>query len=157
MTDREVTSLHNIGRELIQQTRKAALATIDRKSGGPSASLIALATLVDNTPIFLISTLAEHTANLVLDQRASLLLDGTGDHGETLAGPRMTLIGTARPLQEEPEQARSRYLARHPDAINYIDFTDFAFYEFDMQRAHYVGGFGKIAHIPVAQLKTGKT
>ena len=142
-----------IGRQLIGAAATATLATIDRKTGGPSASLIALATLDDNTPLFLISTLAEHTANLQADPRASILLDGTRELDDPLTGPRLTLIGKALPFTGAPTAARSRYLAHHPGAEVYVDFADFEFYVFKALRAHYVGGFGRIAAIPVENLK----
>ena len=163
-------SLAEIGRRMIAQANFSALATIDRRSGGPSASLIAMATLPDNTPLFLISTLAEHTKNLAADARASLLLDETRDLDDPLTGPRLTLIGTALPLaatgpslhalaNSEPglrALARQRYLARHPGAETYVDFADFDFYRFKITHAHYVGGFGAISSIPGADLTTAE-
>ncbi len=148
-----------IGRQMIAQAQITSLATIDRKSGGPSASLIAVATLSDNSPIFLISALAEHTKNLIKDPRASLLIDGTRKLQDPLTGPRLTLIGQAAPIASSaPEHlaaARERYLAAHPNAELYVDFADFEFYAFTIERAHYVGGFGKISAIAAGDLKTG--
>ena len=145
----------NIARQLINTRPKAALGTIDRRSGAPSVSLIAVAALDDHRPFFLISTLAEHTANLQADPRASLLFDDSGEAAARASARRLTLIGTARPLNadlDEFDEARSRYLERHPDAAIYVDFADFAFYVLEPQRAHFVGGFGKISSIRVEAL-----
>ena len=57
---------------------KGALATLDRETGHPYASLVLVATEPDGAPILLLSRLALHTRNLERDPRASLLLDGYG-------------------------------------------------------------------------------
>jgi putative heme iron utilization protein len=159
MSDHNTQSLAEIGRQMIADADMAALASLDRKSGGPSASLIALATLSDNTPIFLISSLAEHTKNLIEDPRAGLLIDETRTLDDPLTGPRLTLIGRAAPIPPTDAQtlaaARARYLTSHPSAEQYVDFADFAFYQFSIERAHYVGGFGKISAIAAQDLKIG--
>ncbi len=158
MQQQNSQSLAEIGRQMIAQAQITSLATIDRKTGGPSASLIAMATLSDNSPVFLISALAEHTKNLLKDPRASVLIDETRQLQDPLTGPRLTLIGTAVPIApsacERLTAARNRYLAAHPGAELYVDFTDFEFYAFTIERAHYVGGFGKISAIAAADLTT---
>jgi putative heme iron utilization protein len=53
---------------------------------------------------------------------------------------------TARP------GARERFLTRHEPARGYADFPDFAFYELTVERAHFIGGFGRIVDIPAADL-----
>jgi putative heme iron utilization protein len=100
---------------------------------------------VDGTPLFLISTLALHTQNLKSDARASLLFDGTDAAGDPLAGGRVTVMGRA--VKTERTTARDRFLARQEHARGYADFPDFAFYELVPERAHYIGGFGRIVDI----------
>ena len=137
-------------RSLVRRGRKAALATLDRRSGHPYASLVTMATEPDGAPIFLISRLALHTRNLLADSRASLLIDGTDDNGDPLDGGRVTLIGQASPGTSAT--ARWRFLARHPAAASYADFSDFAFYRLTVERGHFVGGFGRIADLSPAEL-----
>ncbi len=48
-------------RTLVRRALKASLATLDTGTGHPYASLVTIATDVDGTPLFLISTLALHT------------------------------------------------------------------------------------------------
>jgi heme iron utilization protein len=43
-------------------------------------------------------------------------------------------------------------MARHPDAGLYAGFKDFGFYRVAVERAHLVGGFGKIRWIGAAEL-----
>ena len=54
----------------------------------------------------------------------------------------MTLVGRAAPT-DDPRLAW-RFLARHPDAAVYAGFKDFRFYRVAVERAHLIGGFGRI-------------
>jgi putative heme iron utilization protein len=129
---------------------KGSLATLDRETGHPYASLVLVATEPDGAPIFLISNLALHTRNLHADPRASVLLDGTGELADPLTGGRVTLIGEARPA--EGPVALRRFLARHPSAEGYAGFADFAAYRLEPSRGHYIGGFGRIVDLEPARL-----
>jgi putative heme iron utilization protein len=137
-------------RRLMRTALKAALATLDRETGHPYASLILLATAPGGAPLFLISRLAAHTRNLERDPRASILIDGTGGLGEPMTGERLTLTGLARPTTNPV--ARRRFLARHASAEGYAGFADFAVYELEVAGGHFVGGFGRIVDLPAAAL-----
>lgn len=139
-----------LARKLVRSRRKAALATLDKSSGHPHASLVTVATEPDGAPLLLISRLAVHTQNLLADARASLLFDGTDLNGDPLAGGRVTVIGQARPT--DSPTARRRFLARHPEAAGYAEFPDFSFYRLEVERAHYIGGFGRIVTLPAAEI-----
>lgn len=130
---------------LVRQARKGALGTLDPGTGHPYASLVTLATEPDGTPLMLVSRLALHTRNLDRDARASLMIDGTGVDGDPLAGGRVTLIGRAAPSASAT--APRRFLARHPSAAVYAGFADFRFFAFTIERAHFVGGFGRIVDL----------
>ena len=82
-----------IAKDLLRTTRAGALATLDRNTGHPFASLVNVATDSDGAPVILISRLSTHTANLEADTRASVLLAATGK-GDPLAHPRLTLLGS---------------------------------------------------------------
>lgn len=143
-------SPRDAARDLLRKGLKAALATLDRTSGHPYASLVTIATEPDATPLILISRLALHTQNLAADARASLMIDGTNSIGDPLAGGRVTLVGRAEVTQSPT--ARQRFLARHPHAATYVDFPDFAFYRLAVERAHYIGGFGRIVDLAAADI-----
>lgn len=135
-------------RHLVRSALKASLATLDADSGHPYASLVTVATDVAGQPLLLLSRLALHTRNLAQDPRASLLFDGSGGDGDPLAGGRVSLIGRAERLDGAAiEPARRRFLARHPAAEAYAGFADFAFWRLEVERAHYVGGFGRIVSL----------
>jgi len=139
-------------RDLMRRALKASLATLDASTGYPYASLVTIATDVDGTPLLLISKLAVHTKNLEADGRASLLFDGTDAAGDPLAGGRVTVVGRAAPTTRP--SARERFLVRHPAARGYADFPDFAFYQLAPEKAHYIGGFGRIVDLAAEDFLT---
>ena len=145
-----------VAKELLRTTRAGALATIDRNTGHPFASLVNIATDADGAPLILISRLSTHTANLEIDGRASLLLTSTGK-GDPLAHPRLTLIGAftqvARNDPREP-RLRRRFLARHPKSELYAGFADFSFWRLDAVSAHLNGGFARAADLKAVDVMT---
>jgi len=132
-------------RALIRTCARATLASVLRRDfavGWPYASLVLVACRPDATPILLLSDLADHSKNIMADDRVSLLFDGTEGLEEPLAGTRLTLVGHARETTEPSD--RALYLARHPSAARYAGFKDFRFYRIDAVGAHLVAGFGRI-------------
>ena len=132
-----------LARGLIRGLAKASLATNFRDGGGtPYASLVMVACDHGANPLLYISDLAEHTKNALRDSRVSLLYDGTGGHDDPLDGPRLTVMGR---LEKSAESAlTARYIARHPKAAAYGEFHDFAVFRLAVERAHLVGGFGRV-------------
>ncbi|MEZ5828762.1 MAG: pyridoxamine 5'-phosphate oxidase family protein [Hyphomicrobiales bacterium] len=132
-------------RTLTRRAFKGSLASLDSPTGAPYASLVTLATDTSGAPVFLISTLARHTRNLVEDPRASILIDATGPAADPLQGARVTLQGRAEKVNDEV--VKRRFLARHPEAAFYVDFPDFSFWRLALEGAHYIGGFGSIVDL----------
>jgi putative heme iron utilization protein len=130
----------------------ATLSTGMGDGGWPYGSLVLTAVDHAARPILLISTLAEHTKNILRDNRVSLMFDGTGEYQERLTGPRVTVVGRAEKIDDA--HARARFLARHPSAAMYAGFGDFAFYRVQPDRAHIVAGFGKIDWVDAGALLT---
>jgi heme iron utilization protein len=145
-----------VAKGLLRATRAGALATIDRNTGHPFASLVNVATDIDGAPLILVSRLSTHTANLEVDGRASLLLASTGK-GDPLAHPRLTLLGSfiqiARDDPQEP-RVRRRFLARHPKSELYAGFGDFSFWRLQTVSAHLNGGFARAADLKAADVMT---
>jgi putative heme iron utilization protein len=145
-----------VAKALLRATRAAALATIDRNTGHPFASLVNVATDVDASPLILISRLATHTANLEQDGRASLLLSSAG-RGDPLAHPRLTVLGSFAPVaRDHADEARlrRRFLARHPKSELYAGFADFAFWRMTLVSAHLNAGFARAADLKAADVMT---
>lgn len=138
--------------ELMRRALKGALGTHHRDNGHPYASLVTVATEPDGSPIVLISTLAEHTQNLLNDSRGCILFDGTDGLGDPLEGGRVSVFGRME-VSKDPV-TRRRFLLRHPSAALYADFTDFDFYRLRIEGAHFVGGFGRIHDLTSQDLLT---
>jgi putative heme iron utilization protein len=144
----------DIARGLLRAGRAATLATLDRNSGHPFASLVNVATDRDGSPLMLVSRLATHTANLEADGRASLLIAETGK-GDALAHPRLTVLGSFRPVPRESAdepRLRGRFLTRHPKSELYAGFADFGFWRMDVISAHLNGGFARAADLTAADV-----
>jgi heme oxygenase (biliverdin-IX-beta and delta-forming) len=141
---------------LLRVIRAGALATIDRNTGHPFASLVNLASDSDGSPLILISRLSTHTANLETDRRASVLMASAGK-GDPLAHPRLTMIGAFRSIaRDDPDETRvrRRFLARHPKAELYAGFADFSFWRLAVVSAHLNAGFARAADLKAADVMT---
>ncbi len=154
-----------LARTLLDREVRSTLATLT-DDGYPYASVVSHATDVDGSPVVLISDMAEHTINARGDERASLLVAASPSAaGDPLGEARCTLVGRLVRLAEAGP-VRDRYLARHPYASYYVDFTDFSFWRLDVERCRYVGGFGHMSWVgadayraaavdPVAEVAAG--
>lgn len=133
-------------RRLMRAANQAALATLlPEREGFPYASLVSVATDHDGSPILLLSTLADHTRNLLADPRLSLMFEDPGEYPNPQQRPRVSVLGRAE--RTDRPRHRARFLAHHPAAVMYADFKDFSFYRVEVERAHFVGGFARAAWI----------
>jgi putative heme iron utilization protein len=103
-------------------------------------------------PVFLISTMAMHTQNLLADPRASLLVTQLDAGGDPLGASRVTLLGNVLPVHEaDVAEARKLYLARYADSKYWVDFKDFSFYRMNVVDVYYVGGFGVMGWVSASE------
>ncbi len=136
-----------LARTLLAQPH-AALAVTDA-DGTPAISRIAFG-LSPHGPVTLISSLSQHFAALAAAPACALLLGEPGPKGDPLTHPRLMLKATARFVDaDDPARPalRDHWLATHPKAQLYIDFTDFAFVRFTLTAALLNAGFGKAHRI----------
>lgn len=133
--------------------RVGTLSTHSRKQlGFPFGSVMPYALDEHADPIFLISTMAMHTQNLMADHRSSLLVTQPDAVGDPLGASRVTLLGGVLPVSEKKvSEARKLYLARHTDSKYWVDFKDFAFYRMNVADVYYVGGFGVMGWVSAAE------
>ena len=69
-----------------------------------------------------------------------------------LAVGRVTVVGEARrAAPADIAGARAAYLARHPNAVHWVDFGDFAFWSLDVRAVYFVGGFGAMGWVSGAE------
>ena len=139
-------------KRLSRLARTAALATLDRVSGAPLATLVAVASDYNGAPLLLLSSLAAHTKNLAPRPVASLLLTSAAGRGDPLNRPRLTLGGPLAP-HEDP-RAFARYVARNPKSKLYASFSDFRLFRMTIEAVHFNGGFARAAALTPADILT---
>src|SRR6516162_11730562 len=116
-------------RTLVHLGRVGSLSTLSRKQPGfPFGSVMPYASDGNGRPIFLISTMAMHTHNLLTDPRASLLVTQPEVSGDPLGASRVTLLGKVSTIETaEIAGARELYLARYENSKYWVDYEDFSF------------------------------
>lgn len=143
-------------RTLVESRGFGCLSTVSvRHPGFPFVSIAEYATDEFGQPTFLLSGLAVHTKNLTADARASLIVFAQDAERDVLGSARVTLMGIVRKLDDSGDgQVRERYLARHPQAEQWADFGDFAFYRMEVADVYFVGGFGDMGWAGGADYRT---
>ena len=134
-------------RTLVANTGSGTLCTLAREpKGHPYGSFVVFG-LDEGTPVFLVSHLAEHTRNMLADDRVSLLVAEPGS-GDALARGRVTLVGRAKQLDgEAAKSARTAYLAANPNASYYIDYGDFSLWGMEIESIRFIGGYGRMSWV----------
>ncbi|MGH8672091.1 MAG: HugZ family protein [Burkholderiales bacterium] len=129
-------------RRLLRSRRHGVLATLSKKLGGyPFGSVLPYMLDHDARPVILISTLAEHTKNILADPRVSLLVHEP--FTDVQAHARATLVGKAQRLVDQ-DALKPRYLRYFPNAESYFATHDFHFFRIEPHMVRYIGGFGEI-------------
>lgn len=109
--------------------------------GFPFGSVVPYTLDISGTPIILISRLAQHTKNLIADNRCSFLVSDSAILDKQKAG-RLTLMCEAELVN--PDHVSRRYYAYFPETRGYHTDLDFDFYRLSVLKIRYIGGFGKI-------------
>lgn len=148
-------NLNTEARKFLRATRSGILSTHSVKFEGYPFGSVAPFVLDHNCqPIILISMIAEHTKNIQLNPKVSLL--AFAGEEDLQAGARLTLLGEARKIfKEQDADLRARYLRYLPQAAGYFDMHDFAFYRIHIHQARYIGGFGKMSWLSDIDLLKG--
>ncbi len=150
-TDDEAITLAG---NLLEKNRYGALAVLEPETSIPLVSRIAVASTAETGVFFLASDLSSHSKCLAANPVCSLMLGEPGK-GDGLAHPRITLIGRASRLVNGHQQCallRETFVTLHPKSKLYIDFSDFGFYPFLVERAQLNGGFGKAYQLEAEDL-----
>lgn len=115
--------------------------------GFPFGSLTAYALDDRNCPIFLMSSLAQHTKNILKDPKVSLtVIDMKEDDIQN--APRVTVLGeTARISLSEKKALEKIYFDIFPGSKNYRALPDFYFFRLSPKRIRYIGGLGEMSWI----------
>jgi heme oxygenase (biliverdin-IX-beta and delta-forming) len=109
--------------------------------GYPFGSVVPYCVDKEGLPIILISTIAQHTKNILANNKVSLIsTDGDADDIQTVG--RITFIGDAEKANDN--DTIERYFNFFPQSRDYKNTHDFDFYRIQLKRVRYIGGFGKI-------------
>ena len=142
-------------RTLVAQMTTGTLCTLaDDPEGYPYGSFVTVG-FDDANPVFLVSTMAEHTRNLQRDPRASLLV-AEGGSEDPLANGRVTLLGLCTRVEGDGGTARTAFLATHLNAAYYVDFGDFAFWKLGVESIRYIGGYGRMSWVEAADWRAAE-
>jgi len=139
-------------RALLAAQSVGLLSTISvRRPGTPYGSLTPYALSATGAPLLLISGLAAHTHNLRADPRAGLFVADQTAAADPQAGARVSLMGRALPVPPAGAlDARARYLARWPRAVDTVALHDFSLWRFEIEEARFIAGFGDIRWLPAS-------
>jgi heme iron utilization protein len=140
-------------RTLAASQQRGALSTLALDPPGhPFGSVVSYVLDDGGHPLMVISTMAEHTRNAAADGRASLMVTEPVDEGaDPLASGRITLLGTlARVPDEGQAAATAQVVAAIPGVGLYAGYSDFACWRLEVTHLRWVGGFGRMSWIDVA-------
>lgn len=136
---------------LLHSAYAATLATQSLQMPGyPYATVVPNVLDEQHRPILLISTLAEHTKNLLADPKVSLSVMESGI-ANVQDGQRLTLVGDAERFEPSNELV-ARYQRYVPAVEQYLQL-DFIFFRIIPTRLRYIGGVGKMGWVEADTLE----
>lgn len=129
--------------------RQAVLATQSGSIPGfPLTSVVPLGVAIDGRIIFLLSDLAQHSRNIELDSRVSLMLHDDQEQNWQ-AATRLSVLGHMQALDcavgsAEYRAIQDSYYHSHPESIDLDQREDFRFWQIVPLRFRMIYGFAKI-------------
>lgn len=139
-------SLAQEAQQFLLSTQKGILSTHSTKfEGYPFGSVSPFVLNHQGMPTVLISTIAEHTKNIMQNNKVSLVV--FKNESDLQANARLTLLANAEQTDKNNALMRERYLRYLPQAVQYFDMHDFNFYTLFITHARYIAGFGKMGWV----------
>lgn len=142
-----------LARRILGGARDAVLSVLD-ENGWPMTSRIALQTDTAGVPLVMLSSIALHSAALMHDPRAALLLaPPPPSRGSILAQPRLSLqVRAELAALAEAAHLRAAWRARDPRSALYVDLPDFRFWRLRIRGGLLNAGFGRASVIAPGDL-----
>jgi len=159
--DERVSEMLPAARALFATAQTASLAsqlaepeTHGLPQAQPHVTLTLLGRTETNSLFLLLSDLSLQARSLRHDGRMSLLLDGTAGFADPLAGPRLTLFGEARLIEQgaTTEELKCLFRSQHKGGAIWAHFGDFRAYRLSFSAAHFIAGYGRVAWLPIERL-----
>jgi hypothetical protein len=139
--------------DLAKEGKVSSLST-DYK-GTPFGSLVPYALDAKGNPIIYISGLATHTKNLEKTPECSVMVCRE-DADDVFNSARVTFLGKMQVVPEKEQEAVAKvFFAKFPQAKNFAELHDFAFYRMEITKIYYIGGFGVIRWIDAKDYHEG--
>ena len=133
---------------LLRSASSATLAT--QGDGQPFASLVTHAVAPDGALLMWLSSMSQHTRQLLREPRCALMAQGAPVETNPQTAPRVTVTGVAERIEDV--ELKARWLARHPYALLYAEFGDFALWRLLPAGGMLVGGFAAAYRLGAADL-----
>ena len=147
-------SANRQARTLLLKEYRGVLSTHSKSMPGyPFGSVVPYCLDDQGRPLILISRIAQHTHNLQLDAKCSLLVGERGAEDVQAVG-RVTLMAEAEKIIDhaQVEAAAQRYYRYFPESESYHSAHDFDFWVLKPVRYRFIGGFGAIHWLDDAAL-----
>lgn len=145
-------SLNLEAQQFLFSAQKGILSTHSAKfEGYPFGSVAPYVVNHQGMPVILISSLAEHTKNIIKNAHVSLVV--FKNEADLQANARLTLLARAEQSDKQNDLLRARYLRYMPQAESYFDAHDFSFYTLHITHARYIAGFGKMGWVEGHELE----
>ncbi len=145
-------SLKQEAQQFLFSTQKGILSTHSVKyEGYPFGSVTPFVVNHQGMPIILISSLAEHTKNIIHNAHVSLIV--FNHETDLQSNARLTLLAQAEQTDKQNDLLRARYLRYMPQAKTYFDAHDFSFYTLYIKHARYIAGFGKMGWLEASDFQ----
>lgn len=145
-------NLNHEAQQFLFGAQKGVLSTHSAKFDGyPFGSVTPFVLNHQGMPVILISSIAEHTKNIVKDSHVSLMV--LNDEADVQANARLTLLAKAEQTDKNNDLMKARYLRYFPQAESYFSAHDFTFYTLYITQARYIAGFGKMGWVEAVDLQ----
>lgn len=149
-------SLVDEARQFLRSTHSGMLCTNSVKFAGyPFGSVAPFVLDHDGQPLLLISTIAEHTKNIMADCKVSLLVFSPAE--DLQASARLTLLGEAEQTDKQDGLLKARYQRYLPQAEQYFAMHDLLFYRLQIRQARYIAGFGSMGWLDGAEFRSPRS
>lgn len=136
----------------IKQHQSGILSThSQRYPGYPFGSVVPYLIAPTGRIAIFISELAEHTKNILADNKVSLTISETSHTDNPAADARITLVASAI-VSEQQNALRAIYLQQFDDAEIVLTLAGFQFYELELVAVRLIAGFGEIAWLDPEQV-----
>ncbi|WP_296256593.1 MULTISPECIES: HugZ family protein [unclassified Pseudomonas] len=133
-------------RALLLKEYRGVLSTHSKSMPGyPFGSVVPYCLDEQGRPLILISRIAQHTHNLQLDPKCSMIV-GEREAEDVQSVGRVTVMAEAEKVTDIAaiEAAAQRYYRYFPESASYHSAHDFDFWVLAPVRYRYIGGFGAI-------------